>query len=48
MKKPNANTHIFDRSTIISLLTNAIQVESYRFARRLAEAWLEIVHAATS
>jgi hypothetical protein len=36
------NNNNFDRSTIISLLTNAIQVESYRFARRMAEAWLEI------
>ncbi|MFN2143828.1 MAG: hypothetical protein ACK2T7_00670, partial [Anaerolineales bacterium] len=42
MKKSNANTQLFDRSTIISLMTNAIQVESYRFARRLAAAWLDL------
>ncbi|MBN2045167.1 MAG: hypothetical protein JW757_09125 [Anaerolineales bacterium] len=42
MKINTENTHNFDRSTVISLLTNAIQVESFRFARRLAQAWLDI------
>lgn len=42
MNKPNATMPIFDRSTVIGLLTNAVRVESYRFACRLAEAWLEL------
>ena len=42
MNKPNTTMPIFDRSTVISLLTNAVRVESYRFACRLAEAWLDL------
>jgi tetratricopeptide (TPR) repeat protein len=32
---------IFDRGTVIALLTNSLRVEAYRFARNLASAWLE-------
>jgi len=32
---------IFDRGTVVALLTNSMRVEAYRFARRLATAWLE-------
>ncbi len=35
---------IFNRSTVIALLTNALRVEAYRFARNLASAWLENFH----
>ncbi|MEJ2758569.1 MAG: hypothetical protein P8046_08830 [Anaerolineales bacterium] len=38
--KPFAN-QTFNRPTIISLLTHAVSVESFRFARNLASAWLE-------
>ena len=32
---------IFDRGTVIALLTNSLRVEAYRFTRKLASAWLE-------
>jgi len=32
---------IFDRGTVIALLTHSLRVEAYRFGRKLASAWLE-------
>ena len=41
MNRQKTQTPIFDRSTVINLLTNAIKVESYKYARNLSQTWLD-------
>lgn len=41
-KRHKPINQVFDRNTIIALLTHSLRVQAFRFARKLASAWLEV------